>query len=941
MTNAIQEVLSDLGWSDGFRIPIANAENKRLEQEIEAKSRKRAGLKAQLEANSERVKEMRLHGSDVRQQQRENQRLLAASSAQLEAERQIYRQAQIDESRLLRELHDREKNSDETQRKLTSLQNELDKLAKKLDSTSAKIQLDQQRLAAWEEQLAKADDRNLVIEQFVRSDEKTFKKIEQERQMLSEKAEVYRQAVTRIVGDIHEMEMMLDRTAHLYSQGMRDRRHLMDQWSQSVQVLTQRDKSIYDTIQEIDSMRQVVKERMEAYEEAERYFNIQINENKELEHEIRQLEKKLNRGRDERQKLRQINESFAIQLHCQQKQLQELARNIEDMRANLKRKRNQVQNKRIKLSDCKRSIVELKESLKNIEGQKMNVAEKTKQLQDMLEKEERAKSTLAKETERAQSLCQRATSRLNELKGERAVLGMRQKAEARRKEQLASELAGQEARQQEMRERVYNSDVALQRAEMRMQLLQGQAQDEQELDVKNKKLVEVTAIYKQRSETLKTLQSQLGSLENEIRKTTASIASNDEELSRQRSKQRELLLLIDGAEKQLRLASQNYTERTVEKNIIQLRLSEALKIAAKVGDRLYDLEKYALQMEAAMQERRADINAQKESLGVQRRCAQAENAELRSMVSERRIRIQQLQARYELLIASLGANPEDGSPITATYLAIQSAQERYLLQERGDQLDRSIRKAEHEVRSMENTLRLVNACNDKYKGSLSLVDDGGPEKAEQRRLDQELLKVLEIAREKKNQLEQAQYDCERMEENCEQLDKDIERIKQEKENKRRTASELEQQINEQERKLSRADKNLRKVIKDVQNKCVCTSDETILLQERDIAVRELQELNQLALQRIAEFATRHLEADAYVKKLLSERGIELPSAFHLKLGPPSVTPLNSSRSTSVTSSRSTISSRPSVSRDRGFSTTGSYVGPVRLHSRATARSFCP
>ena len=34
MVNAVEEVLNELGWNDGFRIPIANAENKRLEEEV-------------------------------------------------------------------------------------------------------------------------------------------------------------------------------------------------------------------------------------------------------------------------------------------------------------------------------------------------------------------------------------------------------------------------------------------------------------------------------------------------------------------------------------------------------------------------------------------------------------------------------------------------------------------------------------------------------------------------------------------------------------------------------------------------------------------------------------------------------------------------------------------------------------------------------------------
>jgi hypothetical protein len=70
-------------------------------------------------------------------------------------------------------------------------------------------------------------------------------------------------------------------------------------------------------------------------------------------------------------------------------------------------------------------------------------------------------------------------------------------------------------------------------------------------------------------------------------------------------------------------------------------------------------------------------------------------------------------------------------------------------------------------------------------------------------------------------------------------------------------------------------------------------------------VRELQEQNTLALQRIAEFTIRHLEAEAYVKKLLDKYEIELPSAYYSKR---SMTPMSSSsRSETTTTSRTSRS----------------------------------
>jgi len=36
-TNNIDVILSQLGWQDGFRIPVANEENKRLEEEVKTR----------------------------------------------------------------------------------------------------------------------------------------------------------------------------------------------------------------------------------------------------------------------------------------------------------------------------------------------------------------------------------------------------------------------------------------------------------------------------------------------------------------------------------------------------------------------------------------------------------------------------------------------------------------------------------------------------------------------------------------------------------------------------------------------------------------------------------------------------------------------------------------------------------------------------------------
>lgn len=138
---------------------------------------------------------------------------------------------------------------------------------------------------------------------------------------------------------------------------------------------------------------------------------------------------------------------------------------------------------------------------------------------------------------------------------------------------------------------------------------------------------------------------------------------------------------------------------------------------------------------------------------MQKRVAGNECSELRVAITERKSRIRQLQARYDSGIATLGATSE-GLPMTTAYLKIQSAQERYLLRERGDKLDEVIGRTEQEIRSMENTLRVVNVCNDKYRDNLVAVDQDAPEWMEQKTLEEQMRDARQKLHQKQTQLQQ-------------------------------------------------------------------------------------------------------------------------------------------------------------------------------------------
>ncbi|XP_011872737.1 PREDICTED: coiled-coil domain-containing protein 39 isoform X3 [Vollenhovia emeryi] len=871
----IDVILNQLGWQDGFRIPVANEENKRLEEEVARKTKRKLSLNAKLERLEERLKMIRKHAGDLAMRHDFNQKLLAEHSVQLETEDHLYRLSSNTESSLRQETREFEKEWTDVNRRVSNVEKELLRMTRKLAEAKQTVQLDEDSLRKWEEMLSQKEEDNQLIEDYMKQDTQKYKELEQKRQKLSMELETYRQAIVKTVGKVQEMEIVLDRTAKLYMEALKERRQMINQWTQSVNVLRQKNNDIQNTLKEIETLREIGREKKNNLEEVAQFLKDQVVNNKQLEELIKRSEKELGAIQEKQCKITEAINVYGIELQTQKKLVENLARRTQQMRANTKRKRIEMENKRIKVDNCKKRINDLTLTLEEIESQKLNVEERTKRLEKMIEHDEKRKCVIIKELNRLQSAILRTTKRTTELENERKILQVEMQGEHKKVDLLDALLTKENRLLGEKKETLYQVDFNLQKCEMKLERIRGHERDKNEAEKKQTRIEELQAVLKEKTATSKLLQNQIVSLEHDMRKESSCLSNENNELERLRSKKQDLLLLLDGGEKRLKIAQSQNEERQVEENIMRLRVSQLERMTSNVSDKVYDLEKYRLHLEAALKERAAEIAAQKEALVVQRRVAGNECSELRTAIAERKSRMRQLQARYDSGVATMGATP-DGAPMSTAYLKIQSAQERYMLREQGDKLDEAIRRTEQEIRSMENTLRVVNVCNDKYRDSVSAVDQDGPEWTEQRRLDEQMHEARQKLLQKQTQLQQLFDQLQKAQNNYTQSLEDIEKAKEEKENKERYLSGVEKQTAEQGEKISRADKSLRKAQKDIQNLYVSKRDDTMFLQQREVELRELQEQNALVLQDIAEFTIRHVEAEAYVKKLLMAKNIELP-----------------------------------------------------------------
>lgn len=77
-------------------------------------------------------------------------------------------------------------------------------------------------------------------------------------------------------------------------------------------------------------------------------------------------------------------------------------------------------------------------------------------------------------------------------------------------------------------------------------------------------------------------------------------------------------------------------------------------------------------------------------------------------------KVEKLKKRYEILMTQF-APEDDQEDHSQAYYVIKAAQRREELQKEGDALDANIRRAEKEIKGLENTLKMMNDRNEGYR----------------------------------------------------------------------------------------------------------------------------------------------------------------------------------------------------------------------------------
>ncbi|XP_070537855.1 coiled-coil domain-containing protein 39-like [Ptychodera flava] len=914
---SVKSVLSEIEWDEGLSMPVANKDNKLLEDEVQHKSREIVRLKGDLSENEDRVHAMSEHMKNVMQELKLTQEVIRARKHEVETEQHMLLVAQREEGRLRQETQRLENELADLKEKRNMYENNIFKQTQKIEEMKSQMNWDQQALEAWLEESARKDEDSMTIAKYTRMDEAKVKELSLRMERMTEEKGRKRKNLDHEMTETLTAQLELDKTAEEFRKAHNDRQELINQWEATIEQMQKRDHEMDLLAAELTKVKSEVRNRQEAVKEKQQFLENEIENNKEFEKKIQNTDRLAAKLRIEYQDQETQRIQFSDELATLKFTVERTATDLESMRKQVSDLKKDVEDKTFKLNSAKNLREDLHEKLKMTTEAKLSAEEKALMMDKLLQDEEYNQKQIDTELKRLRELQFRKTqelfqSKMLEKNTNAEIQGSR--AASRNLSSRINKLDHDSLKQLEI---IYNQDFQIQQLERKISRMQGERSTE-EMDQLNARIQELTEMLNDKNDTHSLISLQLKRLQDDIRRVKRDLDKSGQEKADLTSKIEELNLHNDSSQRELKKIIRNKEDHMVDENILKLEIKRLRDILNSKADEVLTLEKRRLQLNTAMKERRQEINIHKDMLRAQLKAAEEEKSTVSAELHERISKIDKLRKRYEILMVSM-APPEGEEDRSQAYYVIKAAQEKEELQREGDDLDARIRKAEKEIRALENTLRLMNGRNEQYRKSFNRVTETSDEYEEKQRFEEQMRAVMDKYKYKRRQIRELQEDLQTMSNTLDNLTRDENVYVEMIDEKQGKIAQLNKDLEEQKQKLDRAAKQTAKYARELR---ASKKSKGETQEERDFELRELRDFNKSTSRQIGEVVHNYPEIASTVHMLFTQAGLPPP--------PPPSTTGRSSRPSSSRSVRSwdsqssarTPSSGRSVASSRAGSTTG-------------------
>lgn len=897
----MEEIVSELNFDEGIAMPVANLENKQLEHEVSSAQKSIVAHKEQLDEHSDRIYAMSEHLRNVQQELQHTQELLNARKREIDTENHMKQIAEREEGRLNNEIKKINNEIKDLTEKRNIFENNIFRSTQRLEDLKSQMNWDQKALEAWLEESARKDEDALTLQKYTRSDEGKVKELTLRMEKMTDDAAKKKRELEHELTSTMTAQIELDKTAEEFRKAHGERQELLHQWENTIQQMQKRDREMDQLAVKLAEVKIEVRDREEQVQEKQKFLESEVANNQEKEKKVGVAERQAAKLRLEYQDSEQLRIQFQDELDTLKYTVDRTAKDLDMARQKYNLLKKEVTNRIEKLERVQKERDDLRKQLKIVTDETLTSEEKAQRMDVLLKEEESRIYDVEKQLARLRETQFRKTEELHQCKVLEANTAAEIQGSRAASRNLSSKLHKLDQESLKQQEIIYMQDFQLQQLERRISRMQGERSNEEKLQLEAR-ITELTSQLDEHNSTHTLLSAQMKNLNDDLRRANRDLGKGKEEMKNLTSKIEELNLHNDSSERERKKVVAAKQNLMVDENILKLEIKRLRDTLSSKADNVFNLEKRKLHLETAMNQRRHEINIHKDMLKAQIKSAEVERQTVSSELHERISKIDKLRKRYEILMISM-APPEGEEERSQAYFVIKAAQEKEELQREGDELDAKIRKAEKEIRALENTLRLMNGRNETYRKSFNKVDEMSEEFDEKQRLEDQMRAVMDKYKYKRRQIRELQEDLGSMQNTLGNLTADEQALVEVISEKRVKTTNLQKELDDQKAKKDRASREAAKIARAVRSAKKSSGE---LHEERDMHLRELREFNAQTMKQMGEVLHNYPDLGPSVQLYFSQAGLPMPPSP----GPGTSRPTSSR---SARSSGSTSSARSDIS----------------------------
>jgi len=865
---------------DGSNIPYASEANKQLDAEVKQKESELEKVDEKLEADGERVKVMTDHLVNVQQELVNTQQLVDAKKREIETEEHMKALTSRQLGRLQSETLRLQKVHDDTQDHINSISNELMRGNEKLDQFKLEMNWNQEELEQWAIAARQKEEDELTLLKYKRADDSKVRELTLAIEKLTVENASKRKELADQVTETQARQIEMDKTAELFRQLHDDRRRLITQWEDAVKSMRTRDSQSEKLGEEFASNLERKRQKDDKMKEKRKAFEESSAENEKLEQGITASDRQLVRLRldhmnvkteltgfkDEVEVLK--NQLSACEteksntrnkLHVMQRQLeirkdkyQNLHRNYVSQQRELELHQDKTKDKETLSSEAERAHGEVMQSLKLVEKEMKT-----------------AKENLFKESQELYRLRAEEATTLGEISGAQSAI-----------KNLQFQISRLDQERQRQQELLYAVDFQSQLMQRKVARVSGERTIEEREEF-NRRIEKLDKDMEEQKNLHTILSAQIKRQDAELKNTNRTLSGIKKDTEGMKSTMEELELQNTIMNRTVANVVKEKEEALMQHDILRLEVKRLRQQLNTKSETLYSLENRKQQLNISMEEREKEIEVHQEVLKAQLRSQEEERHKTAIELAERKQKIYNLKMKYENVLNKV--KKEDGEEQhSQAYYVLKAAQEKEEMQRKGDELDDKIRRAERELRSLENTLGHLLTRNRKYKENFQTANQQNQTELEEKQMLEEQSRAAnEVLFKKKKQLQQLEREEQEDTHRYDELQANLDRLTQQVQELTAARDTLRMDTEAQQVKIERAEQAFEVSRRRATDAGVDMSPEAPT--SLDIQTRTIRDQNQSILYSMANSLQDHQEdVLPLFESLCNEKGVARPDR------PPSV-----------------------------------------------------